>query len=132
MSDKKTFNIVAAFIYENGKFLICQRPQGKARALLWEFAGGKVETGESNEQALARECLEELAVIVEVGTLFYNHSHEYEDIIVNLFIYHTKIIGGQIQKLEHNDIRWITPQETDNYEFCPADVDVLRLIKETY
>ncbi len=132
MSDKKTFNIVAAFIYENGKFLICQRPQGKARALLWEFAGGKVETGESNEQALARECLEELAVIVEVGTLFYSHSHEYEDIIVNLFIYHTKIIGGQIQKLEHNDIRWITPQETDNYEFCPADVDVLRLIKETY
>lgn len=132
MPKKKTFNIAAAFIYENGKFLICQRPEGKARALLWEFVGGKIENGESNEEALARECMEELAVTVEVGTLFYSHTHEYEDIIVNLFIYHTKIISGTLQKIEHNDIRWISPQEIDQYEFCPADVDVLQLIKEKY
>lgn len=130
--NKKIFNIVAAFIYENGKFLICQRPENKARALLWEFAGGKVEQGENPEQALARECREELAITVEVGELFYKNSHEYEDIIVSLFIYHTKILQGPIQKLEHNDIRWISSSEIDQYEFCPADVEVLELIKENY
>lgn len=132
MNEKKIFNIVAAFIYEQGKFLICQRPADKARALLWEFVGGKVEQGETNEQALKRECFEELAVTVEVNGLFYQNTHEYEDIIVNLFIYHTKIVSGTIQKLEHNDIRWITAKETDNYTFCPADVEVLELIKKNY
>lgn len=132
MNEKKIFNIVAAFIYEQGKFLICQRPANKARALLWEFVGGKVEQGETNEQALKRECFEELAVTVEVNGLFYQNTHEYEDIIVNLFIYHAKIVSGTIQKLEHNDIRWITAKETDNYTFCPADVEVLELIKKNY
>lgn len=132
MNEKKVFNIVAAFIYEQGKFLICQRPANKARALLWEFVGGKVEQGETNEQALKRECFEELAVTVEVNGLFYQNTHEYEDIIVNLFIYHAKIVSGTIQKLEHNDIRWITAKETDNYTFCPADVEVLELIKKNY
>lgn len=132
MNEKKIFNIVAAFIYEQGKFLICQRPADKARALLWEFVGGKVEQGETNEQALKRECFEELAVTVEVKGLFYQNTHEYEDIIVNLFIYHAKIVSGTIQKLEHNDIRWITAKETDNYTFCPADVEVLELIKKNY
>lgn len=132
MNEKKVFNIVAAFIYEQGKFLICQRPANKARALLWEFVGGKVEQGEANEQALKRECFEELAVTVEVNGLFYQNTHEYEDIIVNLFIYHAKIVSGTIQKLEHNDIRWITAKETDNYTFCPADVEVLELIKKNY
>lgn len=132
MNEKKVFNIVAAFIYEQGKFLICQRPANKARALLWEFVGGKVEQGETNEQALKRECFEELAVTVKVNGLFYQNTHEYEDIIVNLFIYHAKIVSGTIQKLEHNDIRWITAKETDNYTFCPADVEVLELIKKDY
>lgn len=130
--DKKTFNIVAAFIYENGKFLICQRPENKARALLWEFVGGKVEQGETNKEALARECMEELAVQTEVGELFYQNTHEYDDIIVNLFIYHTKIIQGKIQKLEHNDIKWISSKETDQYAFCPADTEVLEIIKQKY
>lgn len=132
MNEKKIFNIVAAFIYEQNKFLICQRPANKARALLWEFVGGKVEQGETNEEALKRECFEELAVTVEVNGLFYQNTHEYEDIIVNLFIYHAKIVSGTIQKLEHNDIRWITAKEIDNYTFCPADVEVLEIIKKNY
>lgn len=132
MNTKKIIDVVAGFIYENNKFLICQRPAGKARALLWEFAGGKVEQGETHEKALKREYMEELAVEIEVYDLFYSHSHEYEDIIVNLFIYHAKIINGTIQKLEHKNIKWISSKEIDNYSFCPADEEVLEIIKQNY
>lgn len=132
MKTKKCINVVAGFIYENNKFLICQRPAGKARALLWEFAGGKVEQGESHAAALKREFMEELAVEIEVGDLLYEHSHEYEDIIVNLFIYHAKIVKGTIQKLEHKNILWISSKEIDRYAFCPADEEVLEIIKQNY
>ncbi len=132
MNSKKIINVVAGFIYENNKFLICQRPAGKARALLWEFAGGKVEEGESHAEALKREFMEELAVKISVDILFYSHSHEYEDIIVNLFIYHAKIIQGTIRKLEHKEIKWIRSHEIDNYNFCPADEEVLEIIKQNY
>lgn len=132
MNTKKIINVVAGFIYENNKLLICQRPAGKARALLWEFAGGKVEQGESHTEALKREYREELAVEIAVGDLFYSHSHEYEDVIVNLFIYHAKIVQGAIQRLEHNDIKWISAKEIDNYTFCPADAEVLEIIKQNY
>ncbi len=83
MNSKKIINVVAGFICKDKKFLICQRPAGKARALLWEFAGGKVEQGESHAAALKREFMEELAVEIEVSDLFYSHSHEYDDVIVN-------------------------------------------------
>lgn len=132
MDTKKTINVVAGFIYKDKKFLICQRPAGKARALLWEFAGGKVEQGESHAEALKREFMEELAVQIEVGGLFYSHSHEYSDVIVNLFIYHAQIVSGAIQKLEHKDIKWISSKEIDNYSFCPADEEVLEIIKQNY
>lgn len=132
MNIKKIINVVAGFIYENNKILICQRPAGKARALLWEFAGGKVEPGETHAEALKREYREELAVEIETGGLFYEHSHEYDDVIVNLFIYHAKIVQGTIQKLEHNAIKWISAKEIDQYEFCPADKEVLEIIKQNY
>lgn len=132
MNSKKIINVVAGFIYENNRILICQRPAGKARALLWEFAGGKVEQDESHAEALKREYREELAVEIEVGSLFYKHSHEYDDVIVNLFIYHAQIVGGSIQKLEHKDIKWISSKEIDNYAFCPADEEVLKIIKQNY
>lgn len=132
MNNKKIINVVAGFIYKDKKFLICQRPAGKARALLWEFAGGKVEPGESHADALKREFMEELAIEIEVGGLFYEHSHEYEDVIVNLYIYHAQIVSGIIQNLEHRDIKWISSKEIDNYEFCPADKEVLEILKQNY
>lgn len=125
-------DIVAAFIWENNKFLICQRPANKARALLWEFVGGKVEKGETHQEALIRECQEELAITVEVGTLFYQNTHSYDDITINLSIYHAKIIAGTITKLEHNDLQWITPKQIPQFTFCPADIEVLTLIQEKY
>ena len=117
--------VVAALIWDNDKFMICQRPAHKARGLLWEFVGGKVEAGESKEAALIRECQEELAVTLSVGDVFMEVIHGYPDITVQLTLFNAVIAEGIPQKLEHNDIRWITPAEIPQYDFCPADVEIL-------
>ena len=122
--------VVAALIWDNDKFMICQRPAHKARGLLWEFVGGKVEAGETKEAALIRECQEELAVTLSVGDVFMEVIHEYPDITVKLTLFHATIAEGVPQKLEHNDIRWITPAEIPQYDFCPADVEILDKIME--
>ena len=121
--------VVAAIIWDNDKFMIFQRPAHKARGLLWEFVGGKVESGETKEQALIRECKEELNVLLFVGDIFMEVIHEYPDITVHLTLFNATIVEGEPQKLEHNDIRWITPSEIANYEFCPADEEILEKIK---
>ena len=122
-------DVVAALIWDGDKFLACQRPAHKARGLLWEFVGGKVEPGESLQNALIRECREELAVTVSVGDIFMTLVHEYPDMTVRLTLFNASISEGTIQKLEHNDIRWITTEEIDNYQFCPADDEILLKLK---
>ncbi|MBQ3075466.1 MAG: (deoxy)nucleoside triphosphate pyrophosphohydrolase, partial [Clostridia bacterium] len=107
-------------------------PAHKARGLLWEFVGGKVEIGETKEEALIRECREELAVTLSVGDIFMDVVHEYPDLTVHLTLFNAIIADGVPQKLEHNDIRWITPAEISNYEFCPADEEILEKICEVY
>ena len=124
--------VVAALIWDKDQFMICQRPAHKARGLLWEFVGGKVESGETKEQALVRECREELAVTISVGEAFMDVTHEYPDLTVHLTLFNAIIAEGEPQKLEHNDIRWITPSEIPNYAFCPADVEILKAIIERY
>ena len=121
--------VVAALIWDNDKFMICQRPANKARALLWEFVGGKVEPGETKEQALIRECQEELAITLLVGDIFMEVVHEYPDITVHLSLFDATIADGIPQRLEHNDIKWITVAEIDNYDFCPADTEILLRLK---
>ena len=120
--------VVAALIWDENRFMICQRPSHKSCALLWEFVGGKVERGETKEQALVRECREELAVTIAVGDEFMDVVHAYPDITVHLTLFHARIVAGTPQKLEHNDIRWITPSEIPNFTFCPADKDILKRI----
>lgn len=123
--------VVAALIVDKDKFLICQRPDYKARGLLWEFVGGKVESGETKEQALIRECQEELAITLDVGEVFMDVIHEYPDLTVHLTLFHAAIREGIPQKLEHNDIRWITVDEIDHYMFCPADEEILEQLKRS-
>ena len=125
-------DVVAALIWQKDKFLICQRPATKARGLLWEFVGGKVEPGETMEQALIRECREELDVTVEVEGRFMQVIHEYPDILIRLSLYHCAIPDGFPRALEHNDIRWIHPSQIDDFNFCPADTDILKEIKRIY
>lgn len=124
--EKQAAEVVAALIWDGERFLICQRPAHKARGLLWEFVGGKVEPGETKEQALIRECREELAVTLSVGGVFMDVDHEYPDLHVHLTLFNASIRQGTPQMLEHNDIRWITPGEIPQYEFCPADEAILK------
>lgn len=121
--------VVAALIWDGDRFLICQRPAHKARGLLWEFVGGKVEPGETMQQALVRECREELAVEVAVGAVFMDVLHEYPDLTVHLTLFDAKIAHGEPVLLEHNDLKWITPDEIPQYAFCPADTEILRRIR---
>ncbi len=132
LTRKKPVDVVAALIWEKDKFLICQRPANKKRGLLWEFVGGKVEPGETMQQALARECAEELAINVTVGSQFMQVLHDYPDMFIRLTLFHCVIPEGFPQALEHNDIRWIRSTEIDHYDFCPADADILKEIKRVY
>ena len=122
--------VVAALIWNSDNFMICQRPAHKDRGLLWEFVGGKVEPGETKEQALIRECQEELAITLSVGDVFTEVVHEYPDIAIRLTLFNATIADGIPQKLEHNDIRWITVDEIDQYSFCPADTEILLQLKQ--
>ena len=127
-----TVEVVAALIWQGNTFMICQRPAHKARGLLWEFVGGKVEPGETGEQALVRECREELDVLLAVGEVYMDVIHEYPDLTVHLTLFNATIAEGTPKKLEHMDIRWITPQEIPCYDFCPADVEILEKITADY
>lgn len=124
--------VVAALIWDGERFLICQRPAHKARGLLWEYVGGKVEPGETKQEALIRECREELGVTITVGDMFMDVVHEYPDITVHLTLFHAKITEGTIQLLEHNAVAWITPDEIPDYSFCPADEDINERIMKEY
>lgn len=121
--------VVAALIWENGRFLICQRPAKKMLGLFWEFAGGKVEPGETLEQALVRECREELGITIQPDAPFMELTHEYPTLTVHLTLFSAHIAEGRPQKLEHNDIRWITPEEIPQYSFCPADEVILQKLR---
>lgn len=122
--------VVAALIWDEDRFMACQRPARKARGLLWEFVGGKVEPGETKEEALIRECKEELGVTITVGDVFMEVDHAYPDLTVHLTLFHAKIAEGVPQKLEHNDIQWITTKEIDKFAFCPADEEILKKLKQ--
>ena len=122
--------VVAALIWDGDKFLACQRPANKARALLWEFVGGKVECGESREQALVRECREELDITVEAEDICMEVEHVYPDLSVCLTLFNARILEGEPRLLEHRDMRWVSVQEMDELPFCPADEEILKRLRE--
>ncbi len=121
--------VVAALIRHDDRFLICQRPAHKARGLMWEFVGGKVEMGETKENALIRECREELNITIEVESVFAEITHAYPDITIHLTLFNSRIAEGKPELLEHNAMKWVTVGEMDNFDFCPADEKIADLIK---
>ena len=123
-------DVVAALVVEDDKFMICQRPAHKARGLLWEFVGGKVEPGETRAEALVRECREELGVAVAPGPIYMEVDHVYPDITIHLTLFRASIVAGRPQKLEHADIRFIAPSDIPLYAFCPADAAILKRITD--
>lgn len=127
--EKKITQVVAALIRQGNRFLICQRPEYKARGLLWEFVGGKVEPGETKEQALARECREELEIDIRVAETYMQVVHTYPDLTVELTLFRAEIVQGVPQLLEHEAMAWITAEEIDRYDFCPADEEILERLR---
>ncbi len=120
--------VVAALIWQDGKFLICQRPEHKMRGMLWEFVGGKKEPGETPQEALIRECREELDIAVSVGDVFMELIHEYPDLTIRLTLFHAEIVSGTPKLLEHNAMRRISPSEIPQFDFAPADRLILERI----
>ncbi|MCI8348536.1 MAG: (deoxy)nucleoside triphosphate pyrophosphohydrolase [Firmicutes bacterium] len=118
--------VVAALIWKEDRFMICQRPAHKARGLLWEFVGGKVEQGETDEEALIRECKEELDIEIGTKDIFMSLVHKYPDMEINLILFNAYIKRGEPKLLEHKDIKWITTDEIPEYDFCPADEEILK------
>lgn len=130
-------DVAAALIWQTDeqgveRFMICRRPRHKSNGLLWEFVGGKAEPGETLEQTLIRECREELDITVAVGEEFMEVHHVYPDIAIRLCLFHCRIAGGEPKMLEHEAIAWITPAEIPDYDFCPADKDILQRITEVF
>lgn len=120
--------VVAALLHQDQRFFICQRPLEKARGGLWEFPGGKVEPGETKEEALKRECREELDIGIEVDKVYLEVCHVYPDLTVHLTLFLARITEGEPKQLEHMGFSWITAEEIPAYDFCPADDQILKKI----
>ncbi len=122
--------VTAALIWQADRFMICRRPAHKARGLKWEFVGGKVEPGETPQEALIRECREEMDITVRPLDLFCELYHEYDDLTVHLMLYNAVITEGTPKALEHEDIKFITVSEAQNYDFCDADTEILDKLRQ--
>jgi 8-oxo-dGTP diphosphatase len=122
--------VTAALIARNGKFLIAKRKAGGECGLLWELPGGKREPGETDEECLTRELREELSVESRVGLWYHTVVYRYSpDKIVELRVFRADIKGSFGRLAEHEEIRWISPAESDGYRFAPADLPVVERIR---
>jgi len=127
---KERREVVAALVRKGDRFMIRRRPEGKARAGLWEFVGGKAETGETLEEALVRECREEIGVSIKVGAVYMTVTHDYPDISIRLTLFEATIDEGEPTPLEGGEIAWITPSEIPNHTFCPADEPIVKRLAD--
>jgi 8-oxo-dGTP diphosphatase len=125
--DRRHIRVVAGLIPDptGRRFLVQRRPARKARALLWEFPGGKVEAGETDAEALRREAREELAVELEVGPLLWKTLHEYSDTTVELLLHAARITQGEPVPLDAEELRFLSPPEMQALAFCEADLPLL-------
>lgn len=126
----KHINVVAAVIIDNDKILCVQRGPNNQLPLKWEFPGGKIEAGETPEEALRREIKEEMKCEIEVESQIEETVYEYEFGTVHLLTYWCKVIEGAPTLTEHVDLRWLTLKELSSLEWAPADLPTLRRIMD--
>ena len=117
--------VAAAIIQKDEKILICQRSAGGNCAFLWEFPGGKLEPNESLEECLIRECKEELEIEISVIDIFVETTYKYPEREIGFTFYEAAIIGGELKMNVHNDMQWVFPSELVQYQFCPADLEIV-------
>jgi 8-oxo-dGTP diphosphatase len=120
--------VVAAMIDRGGKYLITQRRPEATLPLLWEFPGGRVEEGETDEQALARELREEMQIEVEVLERVMRVEHSYPDYDIDFRVYRGKLVSGEVRHERVHDHRWVEPKDLDKYEFPAADANTVALL----
>jgi 8-oxo-dGTP diphosphatase len=126
MNAETVIEVVGAIIKDGGRYLVGQRAAHKTQGGLWEFMGGKIEPGETPEEALARECSEELALEIEGARIIDSVVHEYPEKTIRLTLLECRPKSGSVpQALEHQAIRWVTPGEMRTMPFCPADAELL-------
>ena len=126
MNSRTIIEVVGAIIKDGGKYLVGQRAAHKTQGGLWEFMGGKIEPGETPEEALARECREELALEIERLRIIDSVIHEYPEKTIRLTLLECRPKAGSVpQALEHQAIRWVTPEEMRGMSFCPADAELI-------
>ena len=118
---RRKIRVVGAMIEQDGCYLITQRPPAATFPLLWEFPGGRVEPGETDQAALARELREEMGIGVEVGDRSIHVEHAYENYDIDFCVYRCRLVSGPIRNLRVYAHRWVRPEELDQYEFPPAD-----------
>ncbi len=127
MAERRIVEVVGAIIKDGDRYLVGQRAANKSQGGLWEFMGGKIEPGETPEQALARECREELALEIEDEHIIDSVVHEYPEKTIRLTLISCSPKSGSIPKaLEHQQIRWVTRAEMDTMYFAPADRELIR------
>lgn len=129
-NDTASLSIAAALIRQDGKYLIGLRPEGKPQGGYWEFAGGKLEPGESPQQALVRECREELDVLVQPGKLVLTTEYQYPDRRVKLYFFEAALVKGTPKALAHQKLAWVAPEELEQYSFCSANGEILKLLAQ--
>ena len=124
--------VAAALIDTDGRVLIAQRPEGKALAGLWEFPGGKIETGERPEQALIRELREELGIEVSAACLapFVFTSHAYDSFHLLMPLYLLRRWSGTVQRREHAALKWVKPNQLSDYPMPPADEPLVAWLRD--
>ena len=125
---RRKIRVVGAMIEQEGCYLITQRSARASLPLLWEFPGGRVEAGETDEGALARELLEEVGIRVEVGDRVIHVEHAYEAYDIDFCVYRCRLVDGSVQHGRINDHRWVRPDELDRYEVPPADEKSIALL----
>ena len=124
--------VTAALIEKDGKILIAQRNGEGNQALKWEFPGGKIDPGETPEQCLSRELKEELNLDIRVGELLDTINFDYPTWTIQLLVYRAEIVGGEMRLNVHNDVRWVARSEISSYDFCPADVELVKKISSEH
>ena len=126
----KTIDVTAAIIENNGKFLIARRKKGKHLEYKWEFPGGKIEPGETPEECLTRELKEEFGIIAEIADFITESIFNYGDRKVRLLGYRAKYVSGEFKLNAHDEVRWVSRNEFNEFDFAEADLPLVEKISE--
>lgn len=128
-SREHMIRVTAAVIERDGRILIAKRPAGDRLAGLWEFPGGKIEEGEDPRVCLARELHEEFGITAEIGEFLVSHVHRYPHVEIELLSYRARHVAGDFDLRDHDEVRWVLPEEMDEYSFAPADLPTVELLQ---